>query len=37
MHEGTAVSGMEWVPLDTFIQLLEAQVPDDIFEACNAT
>ncbi|KAI0791129.1 phosphoglycerate mutase-like protein [Abortiporus biennis] len=35
-HEGTVVKGMEWIPLNTFIQLLEAQTPPNIFEACNS-
>lgn len=36
MHEGTPVKTLEWVPLDDFVGLLETQVPEDIFEACNA-
>ncbi|KAL6303379.1 phosphoglycerate mutase-like protein [Sparassis latifolia] len=34
MHEGTPVSGMEWIPLDSFIDALELQVADDLFELC---
>jgi len=36
IHEGTPVQGMEWISLDSFIQLLEAQVPDNIFAVCNS-
>ncbi|EIN05099.1 phosphoglycerate mutase-like protein [Punctularia strigosozonata HHB-11173 SS5] len=36
MHEGTPVSSLTWVPLDDFINLLEAQVPSNIFGICNA-
>ncbi|KAI0758759.1 phosphoglycerate mutase-like protein [Fomes fomentarius] len=34
IHEGTPVREFEWVPLDTFISSLEAQVPEKIFEQC---
>ncbi|KAH9929330.1 phosphoglycerate mutase-like protein [Fomitopsis serialis] len=34
MHEGTAVPGLEWLALDDFIDMLEAQVPPNVFVAC---
>ncbi|RPD63478.1 phosphoglycerate mutase-like protein [Lentinus tigrinus ALCF2SS1-6] len=37
IHEGTPVSGLEWIPLDTFISSLESQVPAHIFELCNGS
>ncbi|KAH9976993.1 phosphoglycerate mutase-like protein [Russula compacta] len=36
-HEGTVLSGMEWVRLDKFIQRLRALVPDQLFEQCMGT
>jgi len=36
-HEGTVLSGMEWVQLDKFIQKWRALVPDDLFEQCMGT
>ncbi len=36
-HEGTVVSGFEWIPLDTFIGTLETQIPENIFAACNGS
>jgi len=33
-HEGTLLSGMEWVGLDSFIQKLRALVPDRLFDRC---
>lgn len=35
LHEGTPVQALRWSPLDDFIELLQAQVPDDIFERCT--
>ncbi|KAK7684387.1 hypothetical protein QCA50_012334 [Cerrena zonata] len=37
MHEGTPVRGLEWVSLDDFINLLQSQVPQNIFSACTTT
>ena len=37
IHEGTPVHGLEWIPLDTFIDSLDAQVPENIFEQCMST
>lgn len=34
IHEGTPVSTLAWVPLNTFIGLLESQIPEDVFQAC---
>ncbi|KAI0772316.1 phosphoglycerate mutase-like protein [Trametes elegans] len=36
MHEGMPVQGMEWIPLDTFIQSLESQVPTDLVAQCGS-
>ncbi|KAI0920703.1 hypothetical protein AcV5_010377 [Taiwanofungus camphoratus] len=36
MHEGTPVSGLEWMPLDDFIDTIEAQIPENIFDGCMA-
>ena len=36
-HEGTVVPGYEWIPLNTFISSLEAQIPENIFEQCNVS
>ena len=33
-HEGTLLSGMEWVGLDEFIQKLRGLVPNQLFEQC---
>jgi hypothetical protein len=33
-HEGTLLSGMEWVGLDNFIQKLRALMPDRLFDRC---
>jgi len=35
IHEGTPVPTLEHISLDSFIQLLEAQVPDQLFEKCT--
>ena len=37
MHEGTPVTGLEWMPLDGFISLVEAQVPDNLFAQCMSS
>ncbi|KAI0698791.1 phosphoglycerate mutase-like protein [Earliella scabrosa] len=37
IHEGTRVHGLEWIPLDRFIDSLDAQVPENIFEQCMST
>ena len=37
LHEGLPVISFEWVDLETFIELVESQVPPNIFEACNAS
>jgi 2-phosphoxylose phosphatase len=34
MHEGTPSVGLEWMSLDSFISLLQSNVPDNIFEQC---
>ncbi|KAI0071352.1 phosphoglycerate mutase-like protein [Panus rudis PR-1116 ss-1] len=36
LHEGTPVKSLEWMPLAKFIQLLESQVPTNIFATCNS-
>ncbi len=33
-HDGTLLSGMEWVGLDEFIQKLRGLVPNQLFEQC---
>ncbi|KAA1477624.1 phosphoglycerate mutase-like protein [Dentipellis sp. KUC8613] len=35
LHEGTPVESLQWTTLDSFIDLLQAQVPDNIFERCT--
>ncbi|KAI0040100.1 phosphoglycerate mutase-like protein [Auriscalpium vulgare] len=35
MHEGTPVSSLQWMPIDDFIGLLQAQVPADILQQCT--
>ncbi|EGN94817.1 hypothetical protein SERLA73DRAFT_187884 [Serpula lacrymans var. lacrymans S7.3] len=35
LHDGTPVKHLEWVSLQDFIDLLEAQVPENIFDTCN--
>lgn len=35
IHEGTVVVALKWVPLDDFIAILQAQVPDDVYESCT--
>jgi hypothetical protein len=37
MHEGTPVPGMEWVAIGDFINLLESNVPENLFVACTST
>lgn len=37
IHEGTPVSTLAWVPLDDFIDLLESQIPPNIYNACMET
>ncbi|KAH9911777.1 phosphoglycerate mutase-like protein [Epithele typhae] len=34
MHEGTPVPNLEWTALHDFIKSIEAQIPDNIFQAC---
>lgn len=34
LHDGTVVPGLEWLVLDDFIDMLEAHIPPNIFEAC---
>ena len=34
-HEGTVLSGLEWVRLDEFVGSLRALVPDQLFEQCT--
>ncbi|KAH7923012.1 phosphoglycerate mutase-like protein [Leucogyrophana mollusca] len=34
IHEGTPVTTLQWVALEEFIGLLEAQIPSNIFETC---
>ncbi|KAH8092212.1 phosphoglycerate mutase-like protein [Cristinia sonorae] len=36
MHEGSPVVSLEWVPLERFIKLVEAQIPPNIFAACTS-
>ena len=33
-HDGTVLSGLEWVQLDEFVGRLRALVPDQLFEQC---
>jgi hypothetical protein len=33
-HNGTVLSGLEWVQLDEFVGRLRALVPDRLFEQC---
>ncbi|KAH8115072.1 phosphoglycerate mutase-like protein [Phellopilus nigrolimitatus] len=35
MHEGSPVLGLQWLPLADFVQLLESNVPDNLFETCQ--
>jgi hypothetical protein len=37
LHEGAPVPSLAWVPLDRFIDSLEAQVPENVYEACMAS
>jgi 2-phosphoxylose phosphatase len=37
MHEGSAVRGLEWVPLADMISKLESNVPSNILERCTVT
>lgn len=34
MHEGTPAVGLEWMTLDSFIALLQSNVPQNIFNQC---
>ena len=34
IHEGTPVRQLEWVQLNDFIEILERQVPDDLYRTC---
>ena len=34
-HNGTVLSGLEWVQLDEFVGRLRALVPDQLFEQCT--
>lgn len=36
LFEGTPVQGFEWTSMDSFIKLLESNVPDNLFEACTS-
>jgi 2-phosphoxylose phosphatase len=35
MHEGTPVEGLEWVPVEQMVALLESNVPSDLFNKCT--
>ena len=37
IHDGVVFPALAWVTLDDFIDLLESQVPPDIFEQCNSS
>ena len=37
MHEGTPKVPLDWMPLDSFIDLLNSQTPADIFGTCNSS
>ncbi|KAH7888873.1 phosphoglycerate mutase-like protein [Phlebopus sp. FC_14] len=34
IHEGMPVADLEWVPFQAFMDLLEAQIPENIYKAC---
>jgi hypothetical protein len=34
LYEGSGVGGLEWIPLDEFIGVLEGGLPRDIVGAC---
>jgi 2-phosphoxylose phosphatase len=36
LHEGTPVSALQWTPFSEFVDLVEAQVPTNIVQACTA-
>lgn len=36
MHEGAPVRSLEWVAGDDFAQLLESNVPENLFQVCNS-
>lgn len=36
IHEGTPVQGMNWIPFSEFVQKLEAQVPENIYQVCTS-
>ena len=36
MHEGTPVPGLDWMTLDDWIDLINSQIPADIFGTCNS-
>ena len=36
LHDGTEVSALKWVALDGFIDLVNSQVPEDVFGQCNS-
>lgn len=35
LYEGTVVPDFEWIPFESFVQLLEDNVPTDLTEACS--
>jgi len=36
MHEGTPAAGLEWLPYNQFVSLLQSNVPDNLFQRCNS-
>lgn len=37
VHEGTPVESLAWVPFEEFVDLLQAQVPENLFDTCMST
>lgn len=37
LFEGTPVFGLDWIPLDNFIELLDSNVPSGIYQLCNSS
>jgi hypothetical protein len=37
IHEGTPVPRLEWVSLNDFIEILEQQIPNNIYQTCMGT
>lgn len=37
LHEGTPIPHLQWMPLSEFIRLLDAQVPENLYQTCMAT